>query len=195
MGKTFATGRHLLLLTALPLAGIYLALAPANAQTRYNFSAAIPETPAYNSTYEGKRIQAYHGPHEPGTIVVRTSERKLYYVLPDGRAMVYGIGVGRQGFTWKGRHRVTRKAEWPDWRPPAAMRKRQPGLPVHMPGGPNNPLGARALYIGNTLYRIHGTSQPSTIGRAVSSGCIRMLNEEVIDLYNRVQVGTRVVVE
>ena len=115
-------------------------------------------------------------------------------MLDDGKAMKYGIGVGRDGFRWSGQHRITRKAEWPGWTPPAQMRKRVPDLPAYMPGGPNNPLGARALYIGSTLYRIHGTSEPWTIGQAVSSGCIRLTNEDVTDLYDRVKVGALVVV-
>ena len=133
-----------------------------------------------------------------GTIVIDTSDRRLYHVIKPGRAMAYGVGVGRQGFTWTGRHRITRKAEWPGWTPPASMRARERAkgriLPAYMEGGPNNPLGARALYIGSTLYRIHGTNQPWTIGMAVSSGCIRMRNEDVMDLYTRVGVGTKVIV-
>lgn len=175
------------------------------ADTRYNFSgSSIGRSTQtsfrapfrnYGSSYRGKRVVAYDAGHAPGTIVVNTSKRKLYYVLGNGKAIEYGVGVGRQGFQWKGRHRITRKAEWPGWTPPAAMRKREPWLPAYMPGGPNNPLGARALYIGSTLYRIHGTNQAHTIGHAVSSGCIRMLNAEVIDLYNRVKVGTPVIVQ
>nr|WP_144293714.1 L,D-transpeptidase [Rhodoligotrophos appendicifer] len=164
-------------------------------QSRYNFSAAMPGKAAYKTDYSGKRLEAFDGPQKPGTIIVRTAERKLYLVLPGKQAMVYGVGVGRDGFTWKGTHRVTRKAEWPGWTPPAEMHKRQPGLPAYMPGGPDNPLGARAMYIGSTIYRIHGTSQPWTIGQAVSSGCIRMVNEEVIDLYSRVKVGATVIVQ
>ncbi|HEY9009512.1 MAG TPA: L,D-transpeptidase [Devosia sp.] len=141
-----------------------------------------------------KEIVAYSGKYKPGTIIVETSERRLYLVLEDGKAMKYGIGVGRDGFRWSGQHRITRTAEWPGWTPPAQMRKRVPDLPAYMPGGPDNPLGARALYIGSTLYRIHGTSEPWTIGQAVSSGCIRMVNDDVIDLYNRVKVGALVVV-
>jgi lipoprotein-anchoring transpeptidase ErfK/SrfK len=141
-----------------------------------------------------KEIVDYETSYKVGTIVVETGERRLYLVLPDGKALRYGIGVGRDGFTWTGQHRITRKAEWPGWTPPAAMRKRVPDLPAYMPGGPQNPLGARALYIGSTLYRIHGTSEPWTIGQAVSSGCIRLTNEDVIDLYERVQVGALVVV-
>jgi lipoprotein-anchoring transpeptidase ErfK/SrfK len=132
--------------------------------------------------------------YQPGTIVVRTRERKLYYVTERGQALRYGVGVGREGFEWGGNARISRKAEWPDWRPPREMLERQPGLPTYMPGGPDNPLGARALYIGDTLYRIHGTREAHTIGGAVSSGCIRMLNNDVIDLYDRVKVGAQVYV-
>jgi lipoprotein-anchoring transpeptidase ErfK/SrfK len=141
-----------------------------------------------------KSIVPYETKLKVGSIVVETSERRLYLVLPDGKAMKYGIGVGRDGFTWSGSHKITRKAEWPDWTPPAEMRKRVPDLPAHMKGGPKNPLGARALYIGSTLYRLHGTSEPWTIGQAVSSGCIRLTNEDIIDLYDRVKVGALVVV-
>jgi len=138
---------------------------------------------------------SYDGPYGPGTIVVSTSERRLYYVLEKGKALRYGIGVGRPGFTWAGTKTVTRKAEWPGWTPPPQMLKRRPDLPRHMPGGPDNPLGARAMYLGSTLYRIHGSNEPDTIGQAVSSGCIRMINEDVIDLYERVKVGARVIVQ
>lgn len=142
-----------------------------------------------------KEEVSYDGPYGKGTIVVNTAERRLYYVLGDGRALKYGIGVGRPGFTWQGTHAVTRKTEWPGWTPPPAMRQRQPNLPSYMPGGPDNPLGARAMYIGSTIYRIHGTAEPWTIGQAVSSGCIRMTNDDVADLYERVGVGTKVVVQ
>jgi lipoprotein-anchoring transpeptidase ErfK/SrfK len=141
-----------------------------------------------------KEIVSYTSKYKPGTVVVETSERRLYLVLEDGKALKYGIGVGRDGFRWSGSHRITRKAEWPGWTPPAAMRKRVPDLPAYMPGGPDNPLGARALYIGSTLYRIHGTSEPWSIGQAVSSGCIRLTNDDVTDLYERVAVGALVVV-
>jgi len=141
-----------------------------------------------------KQVVDYETNYKPGTIVVETDERRLYLVLEDGKALRYGIGVGRDGFTWRGTHRITRKAEWPGWTPPPAMRKRVPDLPAYMPGGPDNPLGARALYIGSTLYRVHGTSEPWTIGHAVSSGCIRLTNEDVIDLYERVKVGALIVV-
>jgi lipoprotein-anchoring transpeptidase ErfK/SrfK len=145
------------------------------------------------------RVVDFETPLNPGSIVVRTQERRLYYVLPGNRAVMYAVGVGREGFTWSGSNRVSRKAQWPEWRPPAVMIDREARrgrkIPAYMPGGPGNPLGARALYIGDTEYRIHGTSQPWSIGGAVSSGCIRMINEEVIDLYDRVQVGATVVVE
>ena len=134
----------------------------------------------------------------PGTIVIDTSERHLYLVENGGRALQYGIGVGREGFAWKGTAKIARKAEWPGWTPPAAMLKRRPDLPLHMEGGIDNPLGARAMYLyngkGDTGFRIHGTNEPDTIGQAVSSGCIRMMNGDVEDLYKRVPVGTRVVV-
>ncbi len=139
-------------------------------------------------------VVSYDGSEAPGTIVIDTASRYLYLVEPDGSARRYGVGVGKAGFDWVGTHKVTRKAEWPSWVPPAEMRKRRPGLPVRMEGGPDNPLGARALYLGSTLYRIHGSNEPWTIGKAVSSGCFRMRNEDVVDLYERVDVGARVVV-
>ncbi|SFC28877.1 Lipoprotein-anchoring transpeptidase ErfK/SrfK [Bosea sp. CRIB-10] len=141
-----------------------------------------------------REVVSYNGGQRPGTIVINTVERRLYYVLPDGKAVRYGVGVGRPGFEWGGTQTITRKAEWPTWTPPAQMLKRRPDLPRFMPGGPENPMGARAMYLGSTLYRIHGSNEPETIGQAVSSGCIRMLNEDVIDLYERAKVGTRVVV-
>jgi lipoprotein-anchoring transpeptidase ErfK/SrfK len=137
---------------------------------------------------------SYTGTEKSGTIIINTRERLLYLVEEHGRALRYGIGVGRPGFTWSGIHHVSAKREWPGWTPPAQMLKRQPNLPRYMPGGPGNPLGARAMYLGSTLYRIHGSNEPWTIGHAVSSGCIRLRNEDVIDLYNRVKVGTKVVV-
>ncbi len=141
-----------------------------------------------------RQVVPYATHERSGTIVVDTRQHFLYFVLGDGRALRYGIGVARNGFEWRGTHRISRKAEWPGWTPPAEMRKRQPGLPAHMPGGIDNPLGARALYLGSTLYRIHGTNEPWSIGQNVSSGCIRMHNEHAIDLYNRVGVGTKVIV-
>jgi lipoprotein-anchoring transpeptidase ErfK/SrfK len=136
----------------------------------------------------------YPGPEAPGTIVIDTPDKFLFLIEPHGKALRYGVGVGRPGFEWAGVKRVSRKAEWPDWTPPPQMLLRRPDLPRHMDGGPNNPLGARALYLGSSLYRIHGTNEPSTIGHNVSSGCIRMMNDDVIDLYNRVPVGAKVVV-
>jgi lipoprotein-anchoring transpeptidase ErfK/SrfK len=132
--------------------------------------------------------------YSPNTIVISTSQRRLYYITGTGQAIVYGIGVGRAGFTWSGVTRVSAKKGWPSWSPPEQMRRRQPGLPGYMAGGINNPLGARALYLGSSLYRIHGSNEPQTIGQAVSSGCFRMTNEDVVDLYNRVAVGTKVIV-
>lgn len=141
-----------------------------------------------------RQVVDYSSNYRPGTIVVEQSNFRLYYILDGDTAISYGIGVGRDGFRWSGTHHISRKAEWPGWTPPPAMRKRQPELPAYMPGGPGNPLGARALYIGSTLYRLHGTSDPRTIGHNVSSGCIRLTNEDIIDLYNRVDIGTLVVV-
>lgn len=141
-----------------------------------------------------RQVVPYSTTERSGTIIVDTRAHFLYFVLGDGRALRYGIGVARDGFEWSGSHRVTRKAEWPGWTPPAEMRKRQPGLPAHMEGGPNNPLGARALYLGSTLYRIHGTNEPWSISQNVSSGCIRMTNADVTDLYERVKLNTKVVV-
>src|SRR5436309_5646632 len=141
-----------------------------------------------------KQVVYYRTTEAPGTIIISTTERHLYLVQPGGRAIRYGIGVGRDGFQWQGLVNITNKKEWPDWTPPAEMIQRQPYLPRFMAGGPGNPLGARAMYLGATVYRIHGTNQPSTIGKFVSSGCIGMLNEDVSDLFDRVKVGTRVVV-
>ena len=136
----------------------------------------------------------YSGSERPGTIIIDTPRKFLFYVLPNGRAIRYGVGVGRPGFEWAGVKSVTRKAEWPGWTPPPEMMLRRPDLPSHMDGGPGNPLGARAMYLGSSMYRIHGTNEPSTIGQNVSSGCIRMMNQDVIDLYDRVHVGAKVIV-
>jgi lipoprotein-anchoring transpeptidase ErfK/SrfK len=144
---------------------------------------------------ETRQLVPFHTSEAPGTIIVDTAERHLYLVQPDGQALRYGIGVGRAGFQWSGVERVSQKQEWPDWRVPAEMIGRQPYLPRFMAGGPGNPLGARALYLGHTVFRIHGTNQPETIGHAVSSGCIRLDNADVIDLYDRVKVGAKVVVK
>ena len=141
-----------------------------------------------------RAVVAFGTAEAPGTIIIDTGNTTLYYVLGNGKAVRYGIGVGRDGFTWNGTQTVARKTEWPDWHPPAEMIARQPYLPRFMAGGPGNPLGARAMYLGNSLYRIHGTNAPETIGSKVSSGCIRLVNADVIDLFNRVNVGTKVVV-
>lgn len=145
-----------------------------------------------------KQVVSFNDAQPAGSVIVNTGERRLYYVLGNGKALRYAIGVGKEGFEWAGRDKISDKKEWPDWRPPQEMRSRVAttgkSLPVHVAGGPNNPLGARALYIGNTLYRIHGTNQPWTVGKANSSGCIRLTNEDVIDLYARVQVGAQVIV-
>lgn len=188
------------------LGGVVLALPEASAHTAswsarpeqnmiadqpgYEPSAAEEDLPA---EYQ-KQLVFFRTTEPPGTIVVNTSERFLYLVRGDNRAIRYGIGVGRAGFQWAGLKRIERKAEWPDWTPPPEMIERQPYLPRFMAGGPGNPMGARALYISGTVYRIHGTNQPWTIGSAVSSGCFRLTNPDVSDLYDRVPVGTRVVV-
>ncbi|TNC15045.1 L,D-transpeptidase [Methylobacterium terricola] len=141
-----------------------------------------------------RELVPFNGGYAPGTIVVSTAERRLYLVLGDGMALRYGVGVGRPGFTWSGTKTITAKREWPSWTPPKEMLARRPDLPRYMAGGIDNPLGARAMYIGGTLYRIHGSNEPDTIGQAVSSGCIRMTNDDVTDLYSRVKVGAKVVV-
>ncbi|KQP56287.1 hypothetical protein ASG40_15460 [Methylobacterium sp. Leaf399] len=152
-------------------------------------AAAVPQMSAIQ-----RETVAYNGPYGAGTIVVSTTERRLYYVMGNGQALRYGVGVGRPGFTWGGVQSITMKREWPDWRPPAQMLRRRPDLPRFMKGGLENPLGARAMYLGNSIYRIHGSNEPETIGGAVSSGCIRMTNDDVADLYTRTKVGTKVVV-
>lgn len=180
--------------------GVRPAWADDPGEVRYNFK---PERYSATPSYTGKRTVRYSGPHRPGTIIISTSKRRLYFVLPGDRAIEYGVGVGRAGFDWSGTAKIARKAKWPDWRPPKEMiirERKQNGreIPPFVEGGPNNPLGARALYLyqggRDTLYRIHGTNAPHTIGLAMSSGCIRMLNEEVIDLYQRVRIGAKVVV-
>jgi lipoprotein-anchoring transpeptidase ErfK/SrfK len=152
-----------------------------------------PAHPAFDPKFE-KQLVDYSGHEGAGTIVVDTPNKFLYLVQGNGKAMRYGIGVGRPGFTWSGTKQISAKKEWPDWTPPPEMLMRRPDLPRHMEGGPQNPLGARAMYLGSSLYRIHGSNEPWTIGTNVSSGCIRMRNEDVIDLYGRVNVGTRVIV-
>src|ERR1700761_1003491 len=150
----------------------------------YSGSGPIPRT-----------VVSFDSRYAPGSIYISTAERRLYLILGNGQALRYGIGVGRDGFRWTGTHHVSAKREWPGWTPPAEMRRRRPDLPRYMAGGIENPLGARALYLGSTLYRIHGSNEPETIGHAVSSGCFRMTNEDVTDLYNRVPVGALVVVQ
>lgn len=185
------------------VAGAFLLPSTADARAGYfDHSTNRWVTPKYHpggkSPVKRKRVN-YDGPYSPGTIVVDTGERRLYHILPNGKAMKYGVGVGKDGFQWAGTHRVTRKAEWPSWTPPPQMRARERArgriLPAYMKGGPQNPMGARALYIGSTLYRIHGTTEPWTIGSAVSSGCIRMANEDVIHLYENVPVGAKIIVK
>jgi len=156
-------------------------------------AASEPGQPAFDPKFE-KQLVDYHGKESPGTIVVDTPNKFLFLVQGDGKALRYGIGVGRPGFTWAGVKQISAKKEWPDWTPPPEMLVRRPDLPRHMEGGPQNPLGARAMYLGSSLYRIHGSNEPWTIGTNVSSGCIRMRNEDVIDLYGRVNVGAKVVV-
>ncbi|MBX3530815.1 MAG: L,D-transpeptidase [Rhizobiaceae bacterium] len=164
-----------------------------------NYGGATYQNRRSNASPIPRQTVSYGGNHKAGTIIIKTSERRLYYTLGDGRAIKYAVGVGRQGFTWSGTNTISRKAEWPGWTPPAQMRARERAkgriLPAYQKGGPNNPLGARAMYIGSTLYRIHGTNQPSTIGQAMSSGCIRMANDDVIHLYNQVKIGSRVIVQ
>jgi lipoprotein-anchoring transpeptidase ErfK/SrfK len=189
---------------ALALAGgAMIAAGGAQAQSPFSLASLLSIDPVPSSSI-GRVAPAYDPiPREivnyptrfaPGTIVVSSEERRLYLVLEDGKALRYGVGVGRPGFGWTGEHRITMKREWPDWRPPAEMLKRRPDLPRHMAGGEDNPLGARAMYLGSSIYRIHGSNEPDTIGQAVSSGCIRMTNEDVTDLYERVKVGARVIV-
>jgi lipoprotein-anchoring transpeptidase ErfK/SrfK len=155
----------------------------------------IPEASAqsFDDKFTPQQVR-YDTPHAPGTVIIDTNSKFLHLVMENGQAMRYGVGVGRPGFTWKGVKTISRKAEWPDWRPPAQMLLRRPDLPKYMAGGESNPLGARAMYLGSSLYRIHGTNEPHTIGHSVSSGCFRMRNEDVTDLYSRVRVGTKVVV-
>jgi lipoprotein-anchoring transpeptidase ErfK/SrfK len=159
-----------------------------------NDDAATPDEDSLLPDRLRRQIVSFDTREAPGTIVIDTGNTFLYYVLGNGRAMRYGVGVGRQGFTWAGVQTVSRKAEWPDWYPPSEMIARQPYLPRFVAGGPGNPLGARAMYLGSSEYRIHGTNDPTTIGKFVSSGCIRLTNEDVSDLFSRVNVGTRVVV-
>jgi len=160
--------------------------------------APVERQDMYGGPYGGSSVTrgavSYPSGERPGTIIISTRQRRLYYILGNGQAIAYGIGVGRDGFAWSGVKTVSAKREWPSWTPPKEMLRRRPDLPRYMPGGPDNPLGARALYLGSTLYRIHGSNEPHTIGQAVSSGCFRMTNADVIDLYNRTRVGAKVIV-
>jgi len=188
---------RLLFSTALVLLASLTLPSHAAAQSSEGDQPGMIPNPADEHLDHGFRRQMvfFRSNEPPGTIIVHTSERFLYVVQPGGRALRYGIGVGRQGFQWQGLLKISRKEEWPDWTPPEEMIERQPYLPRWMAGGPGNPLGARALYLGNTVYRIHGTNQPQTIGSAVSSGCFRLVNPDVVDLYDRIPVGTKVVVQ
>jgi lipoprotein-anchoring transpeptidase ErfK/SrfK len=191
--------------SANPLAALFGGIFGARPQPAYQYQSPAATAYAYAPNYEPdvmrprsvripREMVSFNASYAPGTVIVNTSERRLYFVLPGNKAIRYGIGVGRAGFDWSGRQTISRKQEWPDWVPPPEMLQRRPDLPRYMAGGPENPLGARALYLGASLYRIHGSNEPETIGQAVSSGCIRMLNEDVVDLYERVKVGTPVVV-
>ncbi len=164
---------------------------PSLANTSYNFTS---QRWGLDRKYQKQEVY-FQTDEKPGTIIVSTRKKFLWLVLGNNKALRYGIGVGRAGFQWNGTETISRKATWPSWRPPQEMREREPDLPAFMPGGPDNPLGARALYLGSTLYRIHGTAQPWTIGTSVSSGCIRLTNENVIDLFERADVGAKVIVQ
>jgi lipoprotein-anchoring transpeptidase ErfK/SrfK len=171
------------------------AAAPSSAFPSEDAALALPEDESSAVPERLRRaVVAYDSREAPGTVIIDTGHTALYFVLGQGRAVRYGVGVGREGFTWSGVQTISRKAEWPDWHPPAEMIARQPYLPRFMAGGPGNPLGARAMYLGTSQYRIHGTNDPTTIGKFVSSGCIRLTNEDVADLFSRVDVGTKVVV-
>src|SRR5437868_1627750 len=199
MQKTNPLSHYLLIAT---LAVLAAAADSGSACAQAGRTSSVPDQPGYVPNAQEEQLSGtfqrqavFYRTNEPaGTIIVDTADRYLYLVQGNNRAIRYGIGVGREGFQWQGMLKITRKSEWPDWTPPTEMIERQPYLPRFMAGGPGNPLGARAMYLGSTVYRIHGTNQPSTIGKFVSSGCIGMLNEDVSDLFERVKVGTRVVV-
>jgi lipoprotein-anchoring transpeptidase ErfK/SrfK len=196
-------GLTLLAVSGLAVSPVGGALAQAPAASMPKDMLQIDEQPGYVPPAEAERLGGslerqvvfFRTNEAAGTVVVHTNERFLYVVAGNNRALRYGIGVGRDGFQWSGLVKVVRKQEWPDWRPPDEMIERQPYLPRFMAGGPGNPMGARALYLGGTVYRIHGTNQPDTIGHAVSSGCFRLVNQDVIDLYDRIPVGTKVIVK
>jgi lipoprotein-anchoring transpeptidase ErfK/SrfK len=168
----------------------FLMSPPAYPPQQYREDGAYLKT----SAFVPRHRVAYDAAEAPGTVIIDTRRYALYYIEPGGTAIRYSVGVGREGYGWRGTEMVSAKRSWPDWRPPADMRARRPDLPAHMAGGPANPLGARALYLGNTLYRIHGSNEPESVGRSSSSGCFRMTNEDVIDLYERVKIGAKVVV-
>ncbi|ARQ03007.1 L,D-transpeptidase [Pseudorhodoplanes sinuspersici] len=181
-------------LCALPVAVV--AQVSAYAPTVNEPPPGVDTNKGFELPYEYRRQAVFYRTNEePGTIIVNTHDRFLYLVQGNNRAIRYGVGVGRDGFQWGGVHRISRKAEWPDWTPPSEMIARQPYLPRFMAGGPGNPMGARAMYIGTTVYRVHGTNAPETIGHSVSSGCFRLVNSEIEDLYERVPVGTKIVVQ
>ncbi|AMJ63575.1 L,D-transpeptidase [Bosea sp. PAMC 26642] len=201
--KTGYRAARLALLAAIGVASV--AIGPASAQGARpapQETMDIGDEPGRVSSEEAvvsegpfaRQVVFFRSNEAPGTLVIHTSERFVYLVQPNNRAMRYGIGVGREGFQWSGLVKVSRKSEWPDWRPPPEMLARQPYLPRFMAGGPGNPMGARAMYLGSTVFRIHGTNQPETIGEAISSGCFRLANGDVIDLYDRVPLNTKVVI-
>jgi lipoprotein-anchoring transpeptidase ErfK/SrfK len=187
--------RHLIWITSAAI-GLMLSVSPGFAQQpdRGDQPGLIADDSVELAPEFQKQMVYYRTTEPPGTIIISTAERHLYLIQGNGRALRYGIGVGRDGFQWQGLVSITRKAEWPDWTPPPEMIARQPYLPRFMAGGPGNPLGARAMYLGATVYRIHGTNQPDTIGTAISSGCFRLVNADVADLYDRVPVGTKVII-
>jgi lipoprotein-anchoring transpeptidase ErfK/SrfK len=174
--------------------GLMLSVSQSFAQDRGDQPGLIPDDSVELDPEYRKQMVYYRTTEPAGTIIISTAERHLYLIEGNGRALRYGIGVGRDGFQWQGLVSITKKAEWPDWTPPPEMIARQPYLPRFMAGGPGNPLGARAMYLGATVYRIHGTNQPDTIGTAISSGCFRLVNADVADLYSRVPVGTKVII-
>jgi lipoprotein-anchoring transpeptidase ErfK/SrfK len=183
------------------IAAAALSCGAAQAQSRFAYNSMPQYTPTEQADQDAqldprlqRQVVSYQTNEAPGTVIIDTPHTVLYFVLGNGQAIRYGIGVGREGFTWSGVKTVVKKAEWPDWTPPQEMIERQPYLPRFVAGGPGNPLGARAMYLGGTVYRIHGTNDPTTIGKNVSSGCIRLTNEDVEDLFNRVNVGTKVIV-
>ena len=184
-----------MLLKSVRIAGLMTALsiAPAAANPMQSGPLAAFMDMFHSQAIPRKLVIWVHG-YPKGTVVVSTTQRRLYYVLGNGQAFEYGVGVGREGFSWSGTKAISRKREWPDWTPPEQMLRRRPDLPRHMAGGEDNPLGARAMYLGSSMYRIHGSNEPDTMGAAVSSGCIRMTNTDVVDLYSKVKVGTKVVV-